>query len=625
VSISTPQDVINMIDDTIMADPQTTYTLSNNIDMSGYPMTQAIGDDTRPFAATFDGNFKSISNLRVQVTGGGANVYAGLFGVVGVGGVIKDLTVVDDSISGVATASVPVYAGLVARNGGTVTNVKVTGDVSVQGASGAVAFAGSLVGAGEDDTVSNSFVQGSVSGAGPSAVLGGVVGSGQGTRLSQVASLSTVEADTSILGRAGGIVGLVLNAAGRPTTITDSYAQGDVSITGTGTAYLGGIVGVSVGGSVTATRTYYAGAVSESSFPTANLGGLAGALANDDTISASYYSNANARDVGFGSGYSADDTALSLTAMQQIASYSTWPIVGTWQVPGANTWGICEGQSFPYLLRQASANPCVAALSVSGIAEVSQTLTASVTAADDISYRWGWLDGGVFTGILETNSPTYVVTSADIGHRMAVRVVSRSGTASATAYSAPTAVVPGPPPPPPTYPPSAPLDVSGAAGDASAVVSWSRPASAGSFPISSYQVRSIPASDGCLTADLTCEVTGLANGTAYSFEVRALNGAGWGPWSSASEPVIPALAQSIMITGSREGPVVKVVGQTTGLVGEQVTPWLRFPGPKPYAPGTGVRTVDAEGRFAWERQTGKKVYVYFAAGDVRSNRVIIRG
>jgi hypothetical protein len=58
-------------------------------------------------------------------------------------------------------------------------------------------------------------------------------------------------------------------------------------------------------------------------------------------------------------------------------------------------------------------------------------------------------------------------------------------------------------------------------------------------------------------------------------------------------------------------------------VGEQVTPWLRFPGQTSYTAGTGVRTVAADGTFAWSRRTGKKVYVYFTHGSVRSSTVTI--
>lgn len=50
----------------------------------------------------------------------------------------------------------------------------------------------------------------------------------------------------------------------------------------------------------------------------------------------------------------------------------------------------------------------------------------------------------------------------------------------------------------------------------------------------------------------------------------------------------------------------------------------RAPGQAGYAAGVGVRTVAADGTFSWQRETRKKVYVYFRADDgVRSNRVII--
>ncbi len=37
-----------------------------------------------------------------------------------------------------------------------------------------------------------------------------------------------------------------------------------------------------------------------------------------------------------------------------------------------------------------------------------------------------------------------------------------------------------------------------------------------------------------------------------------------------------------------------------------------------------TRTVNAEGDFAWQRRTNKKVYVYFTDNnDTRSNRIIL--
>ena len=125
---------------------------------------------------------------------------------------------------------------------------------------------------------------------------------------------------------------------------------------------------------------------------------------------------------------------------------------------------------------------------------------------------------------------------------------------------------------------------------------------------------------------LLCEVSGLTNGVEYSFRVRALTGAGWGAWSSPVTvvPEPPAPEPSILISGMRDGRSVVVLGETTGLVGEQVTPWIRFPGQTGYSAGVGVRTVAGDGTFTWQRRTNRKTYVYFRASDeVRSNRVII--
>ena len=102
---------------------------------------------------------------------------------------------------------------------------------------------------------------------------------------------------------------------------------------------------------------------------------------------------------------------------------------------------------------------------------------------------------------------------------------------------------------------------------------------------------------------------------------------GLGPWSVASEPVAPGPGASVVITGTR-GTVqgksgVIVEGTTTGLVGAMVTPCFCFPGQSSYVEGTGTRTVDAEGRFTWERRTGKRIYVYFRSDDAKSNRLAI--
>lgn len=122
---------------------------------------------------------------------------------------------------------------------------------------------------------------------------------------------------------------------------------------------------------------------------------------------------------------------------------------------------------------------------------------------------------------------------------------------------------------------------------------------------------------------LECTITGLTNGVAYRFSVRALNGAGWGPWSSWSDTVTPGgITPTITMVGSRHQDSVKVTGTTTGLAGKQVRAMVRLAGKTAFSPGS-TATVDDNGRFTWQRSTGKKVYVYFTQDTAVSNRVII--
>jgi hypothetical protein len=195
---------------------------------------------------------------------------------------------------------------------------------------------------------------------------------------------------------------------------------------------------------------------------------------------------------------------------------------------------------------------------------------------------------------------------------------------------------PTPPSPSPSvFAPGQPLGLTAVAGDAMASVSWTAPADPGSYPVTDYSVTASPGGGTCLVEApaRTCDIRGLTNGTSYTFRAKALNGAGWGPYSDPSNAVTPrGPAQgSIVITGSRGvvkgSPGVIVTGTSTELgAGAILRPWLRFPGQTSYAKGTARVLVDASGAFTWQRRTGKVVYVYMQTEDasLRSNRVIIR-
>jgi outer membrane protein OmpA-like peptidoglycan-associated protein len=87
--------------------------------------------------------------------------------------------------------------------------------------------------------------------------------------------------------------------------------------------------------------------------------------------------------------------------------------------------------------------------------------------------------------------------------------------------------------------PSAPTQVSAVAGNASAVVSWTSSTSTGGADITSYVVTA-SSGETCTTTLSSCEIAGLANGTAVTFTVSALNSIGNSVASSASSAVTPA-------------------------------------------------------------------------------------
>jgi hypothetical protein len=90
--------------------------------------------------------------------------------------------------------------------------------------------------------------------------------------------------------------------------------------------------------------------------------------------------------------------------------------------------------------------------------------------------------------------------------------------------------------------PGAPTGVTAVAGNAQASVSFTAPASNGGSAITGYTVTSSPAGGtdtNAGTTALTHLITGLTNGTAYTFTVRATNTVGTGPASSPSNSVTP--------------------------------------------------------------------------------------
>jgi hypothetical protein len=120
------------------------------------------------------------------------------------------------------------------------------------------------------------------------------------------------------------------------------------------------------------------------------------------------------------------------------------------------------------------------------------------------------------------------------------------GTGASTYWLTSTVVLkPGGEPPPPTIP-GAPTEVTATAGNSSATVSWTAPFN-GNSAITSYTITPYIGSTaqppttitGSPPASLTT-ITGLTNGTTYTFKVTATNAIGTSQPSTPSNPATPA-------------------------------------------------------------------------------------
>jgi len=184
---------------------------------------QPIGTSTDAFTGSFNGQGHEVTDLFARRPAGKG---AGLFGHVGLGGVIEAVGVMNASVT--ADSYVGCLAGW---NEGTVSNSyssgSVTGDTSV----------GGLVGVQNYGNLSNSYSTASVIGV---AAIGGLVGWNNGT-VHNSFSGGYVSGNSSVGGLVGHNVGDLQGGI-----VSNSYSAGRV----TGESRVGGLVGYNLRGTI---------------------------------------------------------------------------------------------------------------------------------------------------------------------------------------------------------------------------------------------------------------------------------------------------------------------------------------------------------------------------------------
>lgn len=274
------------------------FKLTADMDLSDYQSGagwEPIGGEATPFRGNLDGNGHKITNLLIDRSTG----YTGLFGSIGDNASVTNMKLVDVNIEGKFCVG-----GLACGNNGTISNIYVTGSITGDG------YVGGLAGA-NGGAITNSYVAGSITGT---EITGGLVGGNYGP-IDQSYNTANVIGSYAT----GGLVGE------NNAPISNSYHTGSI----TGTRNVGGLVGENY---ALIDNSYAAGSVTGSSA----VGGLVGD--NYAAVSNSFYDSetTNQSDTGKGIG-------LSTLAMTKQSTYAGWDFTSTWGINLSSNYG------YPYL------------------------------------------------------------------------------------------------------------------------------------------------------------------------------------------------------------------------------------------------------------------------------------
>jgi hypothetical protein len=221
------------------------------------------------------------------------------------------------------------------------------------------------------------------------------------------------------------------------------------------------------------------------------------------------------------------EIALSLTPLDISQGGSVTLIAGSLQDLAGNTSEVNLVTSFTNKASQSITFPNPDAQNYGTAPTLSATADSNLVVSFSSSTAGvcSITSGGVLAFL---SAGTCIIDATQVGDStyLAAATVSRSFAVNATV-------------------PAAPTDAVATAGDTQVSVAFTAPTNAGGTAITSYTVTSSPGGFTGSGAGSPLTVTGLSNGTAYTFSVRATNSAGTGTASAISNSVTPKATQTI--------------------------------------------------------------------------------
>lgn len=287
--------------------------------------------------------------------------------------------------------------------------------------------------------------------------------------------------------------------------------------------------------------------------------------------------------------FSSTATTQVVTGLTNLASY-------TFTVAAVNAVGTgpASSASAAITVGVPIAPTAVRAVAAPGTATVSWTAPTANGGSAITAYVVTPVRNGTVlpAAIVSAPATMRVFNGLTNGAAYSFRVAARNAVGTGPVNSAMTPVIVGP-----VTVPGAPGAPVGTPGDGRVTLAWTAPASSGSASITAYTVAPFMGSAALphktFLAGAIPIMTGLPNGTAFSFKVRAVSAAGTGPWSAMGPTVVvgtpTAPRSAAAVAGTKSATVSWLPPLSTN--GATVTGYLVTP----YIGGVArpVRTFDA--------------------------------